>query len=184
MVRVLELILVMLVSLSRLLLVSLRLIWGLLTLIIIKMKLLWMQLVSKVEGKYAMTIVNLWMYFMTQKLVLDGRNKLIKDPKINVLVKLLSLGDDFFSSIITRKLSKNYVVRTLEETIELYKIKINKLNLLENELTKQYQDKIDSSIYTNHELLSITQEYSEDLKKVQRGIKSYIEQIDRLEKEG
>ena len=159
-------------------------IWNLLKLITYKVEILWDQLVSKVKDKYATINMKLWLYFMMKKVVLEEKNKLIKDPKIYVLVKLLSLGDDYFYYLITKKSSRNDVVLTPEETNELYKNKRNELDLLEKKLTKQYQDKIGGRLYSKYESLSITEKYNEDLKRVQANIKYYSDEINKPEKEG
>lgn len=161
----------------------LSLIWALLELIMSVVELIWKTISSKVAKTYKLISFDLWFFFMKKHVVLEYRNELIKDPKINVLVKLLSLCGDFFYSQRFSK-SQNAVVLTPEETIELRKSLINKLHSDQKVLTKQYQDKIDSGLYAKHELLSITKQYDEDLKRRQRTIKWFNDEIIKLEKEG
>ena len=155
-------------------------IWNLLKLITYKVEILWDQLVSKVKDKYATINMKLWMYFMSKKWV---TNKLTKEPKKNFFVKFLSLVGDFLLDQAFPN-SQDAVVLTPEETIELNKSLINNLHSDQKVLTKLYQDKIDSGLYAKHELLSITKQYDEDLKRRQGIIKWLNDEIIKLEKEG
>lgn len=96
----------------------------------------------------------------------------------------------FYYRIISRWFKKDSLMkyfkinyRSNHECLASYKIIMEKLLKREEEIMRKYQDEIDSGIYTKYDLSNIIKEYNEDIKKVQKSIKHFSAEINRLEKE-